>query len=86
MGDEGVRLSGLGESGGEAVEAREVREHAPEARAGQIAPLRDLFLAVFFTSLGMNLDPHTLAQWWWVILLGGMAMSATKAATMNPTM
>lgn len=53
--------------------------------SGQIAPLRDLFLAVFFTSLGMQLNPATLAQWWWVILLGGTVMSLIKAATIGFT-
>jgi CPA2 family monovalent cation:H+ antiporter-2 len=47
--------------------------------------LRDLFLAVFFTSLGMQLDPGALAKWWWVILLGGAAMSTVKAVTIGFT-
>ena len=37
---------------------------------GQIGPLRDLFIAVFFTTLGMQIDPALVATWWWVILLG----------------
>lgn len=46
--------------------------------AGQIAPVRDLFVAVFFTTVGMSLDPAVLADWWWLILLGGAIMSAGK--------
>ncbi|TVQ60013.1 MAG: hypothetical protein EA379_09130 [Phycisphaerales bacterium] len=38
--------------------------------SGQIGPLRDLFLAVFFTTIGMYLSPATLAQWWWLVLVG----------------
>jgi CPA2 family monovalent cation:H+ antiporter-2 len=49
--------------------------------SGQIAPLRDLFMAVFFTSLGMRVDPDVALQWWWVILLGGVTMVAIKAVT-----
>ncbi len=47
--------------------------------SGQIAPLRDLFMAVFFTTLGMQLDPHTLAEYWWVVMIGGAVMTAVKA-------
>lgn len=53
--------------------------------AGQIGPLRDLFMAVFFTTLGMELDPGTVAQWWWVILLGAAAMIAIKSAVIGGT-
>ncbi len=36
--------------------------------SGQIGPLRDIFIAVFFTTLGMKLDPSILAELWWVVL------------------
>jgi CPA2 family monovalent cation:H+ antiporter-2 len=38
---------------------------------GQIGPLRDLFMAVFFTTIGMQLDARVVAEWWWVVILGG---------------
>lgn len=52
---------------------------------GQIAPLRDLFLAVFFTTLGMQLDPRDVAEHWWIVLVGGAAMSAIKAVAIGAT-
>ena len=53
--------------------------------SGQIGPLRDVFIAVFFTTLGMKLDPAVLAEWWWVIILGGAAMMALKATVISAT-
>jgi CPA2 family monovalent cation:H+ antiporter-2 len=47
--------------------------------SGQIGPARDLFIAVFFTSVGMAVPPGALAEWWWVILLGAGATLALKA-------
>ena len=51
--------------------------------SGQIGPLRDIFIAVFFTTLGMKLDPSILAEWWWVILVGGALMMVLKAALIS---
>ena len=51
--------------------------------SGQIGPLRDIFIAVFFTTLGMKLDPSILAQWWWVILAGGALMIVLKVALIS---
>ena len=51
--------------------------------SGQIGPLRDIFIAVFFTTLGMKLDPSILAQWWWVIIAGGALMMVLKAAVIS---
>lgn len=42
--------------------------------AGQIGPLRDLFMAVFFTAVGMSVDLSAAVQMWWVVLL---ALGAT---------
>ena len=53
--------------------------------SGQIAPLRDLFMAVFFTTLGMRLHPATLADSWWIILVGGAAMTLLKASAIGVT-
>lgn len=46
--------------------------------SGQIGPARDLFIAVFFTSVGMAASPLALAEWWWVILLGATLTLALK--------
>ena len=51
--------------------------------SGQIGPLRDIFIAVFFTTLGMKLDPSILAEWWWVIIAGGALMMVLKAALIS---
>ena len=53
--------------------------------SGQIGPLRDLFIAVFFTTLGMKLDPSVVAEWWWVIIVGGAAMMVLKAMVISTT-
>ncbi len=50
---------------------------------GQIGPLRDIFIAVFFTTLGMKLDPSILAEWWWVIIAGGALMMVLKSALIS---
>lgn len=33
----------------------------------EIAPLRDIFAALFFVSLGMLLDPRLLVEYWWQV-------------------
>ncbi len=48
--------------------------------AGQFSPLRDLLMAVFFTAVGMQVDPHVLIQNAWQILLGAAALIALKPA------
>ncbi|MHC4091575.1 MAG: cation:proton antiporter domain-containing protein [Planctomycetota bacterium] len=50
---------------------------------GQIGPLRDIFIAVFFTTLGMKLNPSILAEWWWVIIAGGALMMVLKSALIS---
>lgn len=49
---------------------------------GQVSPLRDLFIAVFFTTIGMNLDPATLAKWWWIVIVAVAATLSVKALVM----
>jgi CPA2 family monovalent cation:H+ antiporter-2 len=46
--------------------------------SGQIGPARDLFIAVFFTSVGMAVPPGALAEWWWVVLAGAAVTLAGK--------
>ncbi len=47
--------------------------------SGQTAPLRDLFIAVFFATLGMRLDPAIIVAWWQIILLGVLVLILLKA-------
>lgn len=51
--------------------------------SGQIGPLRDIFIAVFFTTLGMKLDPSIVVEWWWVILAGGALMIMLKTVLIS---
>lgn len=51
--------------------------------SGQVGPLRDLFIAVFFTTVGMKLDPHTLASGWWIVFIGGGALFFIKTIVMG---
>ena len=37
--------------------------------SGQIGPARDLFIAIFFTTIGMTVDPAALAPVWWQALV-----------------
>lgn len=46
--------------------------------AGQLLPMRDLFLAVFFTAIGLALPVTKVAEGWWVVLLGLVALGAVK--------
>ncbi|MEC9374381.1 MAG: cation:proton antiporter [Planctomycetota bacterium] len=53
--------------------------------AGQVGPLRDLFIAVFFTTVGMLLVPATLLEFWWVILLATLALMLVKSIAIGAT-
>jgi len=55
-------------------------EVALAARKG-LAPLRDLFAAVFFVFLGLNTDPGDIPGVWWVALGLAAAGIATKMIT-----
>lgn len=47
--------------------------------AGQITPLRDLFMAVFFTTVGLEVSLPLLLDAWWVVLLATAGVLAIKA-------
>jgi Kef-type K+ transport system membrane component KefB len=47
--------------------------------SGQLAPMRDLFMAVFFTAVGLELDLHAVVANWWLIALGLPALLIVKA-------
>lgn len=46
--------------------------------SGQLAPIRDVLMAVFFTGVGLHVDPSVIAGDWWVLLLGVAALMAFK--------
>jgi Kef-type K+ transport system membrane component KefB len=46
--------------------------------AGMLAPLRDLFLAIFFTAIGLDLNIQTLLSGWWIVLLAVVATVTFK--------
>ena len=47
--------------------------------AGQMMPMRDLFMAVFFTVVGTSVDLAAIAQDWWLVLLLAAGLMVTKA-------
>ncbi len=51
--------------------------------SSQIGPLRDLFIAVFFATLGMRLDLGTVIDWWLVIVGGVLVLAALKATLIS---
>jgi Kef-type K+ transport system membrane component KefB/uncharacterized UPF0146 family protein len=46
--------------------------------AGQLIPLRDLFLAVFFTTIGMSIPLAPLMDGWWIVIAGVIALGVVK--------
>lgn len=51
--------------------------------SGQIGPLRDIFSALFFTTVGMKVAPSIVVDQWWVILLGVAAVIAIKTVVIG---
>ena len=51
--------------------------------AGQLAPIRDLFMAVFFVSVGLYVDFALLADVWWVVLIAIVIVLVVKAASIG---
>lgn len=46
--------------------------------AGQLAPMRDLFMAVFFTVVGLKVSLPLVLEFWWVVLLGLVLVVGVK--------
>lgn len=46
--------------------------------SGQLIPMRDLFLAVFFTAVGLSVPLREMAASWWVVLLGLLAVAFVR--------
>jgi CPA2 family monovalent cation:H+ antiporter-2 len=51
--------------------------------SGQIRPLRDIFSALFFTTVGMKVDPASMADGWWLILCAVAAVIVIKAVVIS---
>ena len=51
--------------------------------SGQIRPLRDIFSALFFTTVGMKVDPAAMAEGWWLILCAVAAVIIIKAVVIS---
>jgi K+:H+ antiporter len=47
--------------------------------SGQLAPLRDLFMALFFTVVGMRVDPVAIGHAWWVLLISVPVLLLVKS-------
>lgn len=46
--------------------------------SGNLAPMRDLLMAVFFTTVGLAIVPRTLITEWWVVILGVLGVTFGK--------
>ncbi len=53
--------------------------------SGQMAPLRDLFMAVFFTTVGLQMDIPGVADLWWVVLIGLVVVIVVKWFILSAT-
>jgi len=51
--------------------------------SGQIGPLRDLFVAVFFATLGMKLDMAVVLSWGPVVIAGVLVLAIVKATVIS---
>jgi Kef-type K+ transport system membrane component KefB len=49
--------------------------------AGQFAPVRDILMAVFFTAVGLQVNPHVLMSGWDVVLVGCVLLVGLKVLT-----
>lgn len=49
--------------------------------SGQMIPMRDLFLAVFFTAVGLGLPVGTVFEGWWIVILAVIALGLIKIAS-----
>jgi len=46
--------------------------------AGQLAPVRDLFMAVFFTAIGLQVDLESIMPVWWIVPVGASGLIVIK--------
>lgn len=45
---------------------------------GEMAPLRDLLMAVFFTAVGLTVNPAIMVENWWIVILGTVGVIGFK--------
>ena len=50
--------------------------------SGQLIPMRDLFMAVFFTAVGLRLDPSVIADGWVLIVVATLGLVLVKPLVM----
>lgn len=50
---------------------------------GQLEPMRDLFLAIFFASVGLQVDFVVIGQLWWQILIGIVGLVTLKGLSIG---
>lgn len=50
---------------------------------GSLGPLRDILMAVFFTSVGLNVDPSKIAEHWGAVLAGSIGVIVLKVLTIG---
>ena len=51
--------------------------------SGQLMPLRDLLMAVFFTAVGLQVDLQTLEPVWWIVPVGIVGLVGLKFWTIG---
>lgn len=51
--------------------------------SGQLAPVRDLFMALFFVAVGLNVDVNAAIDDWWIVILGTAGLFVLKAGTIG---
>ena len=51
--------------------------------SGMIGPMRDLFMAVFFTAVGLQLNMGAIGPIWWVILIAFVLVALLKFITIG---
>mgnify|MGYP001590267922 FL=1 len=51
--------------------------------AGQLAPMRDILMAVFFTAVGLNVDARLVVENWGVVVFGSIGLIALKTLSIG---
>ncbi len=51
--------------------------------SGQLAPLRDLFMALFFTAVGLRVSPGDIGGSWWVLLITLPLLMVVKSVVIS---
>lgn len=51
--------------------------------SGQFAPMRDILMAVFFTAVGLQVDPHVIGNHALAVALGCLGLTAAKVVSLS---